>query len=125
MLPAVVRGLCRLPAFVSDAVVRECAFFLIGGRLLGSYGGSAPADRAVVQIAGGPDVEETVMHESAHGFLGRLPTERSEMVSLVARERVMALARVERWPAVELVAQKTAREERMVSALEQIWSARR
>jgi hypothetical protein len=117
MVPDVERALARVPVYVADAALRN-AMFLLGGRnLYGWYNPGRLPDRAVVVVARDAGAEETAVHECYHHWLGAFPNECHPMVPLRVSKRAMAVARAEGWPAVEVVEQRTTREERIVRAL--------
>lgn len=120
----VISALMRLPEYVADAAMREAVFLLVGGRTRGWCGtGPLPADRVPILVAGGDDVERTVLHECAHLFNGDLPTEHT-MIPLWNRARAVAVARAAHWPVLEHLEQRHAQDERLARGLEEIWSAR-
>ena len=80
--------------------------------------------RATIVIARADDAEDTAVHEGYHHWLSVYPNAARPMVPLRAGSRVTALARAEGWPAVEVVEQRTGREESIVQALTAIRCAR-
>jgi hypothetical protein len=125
MLPAVEHALARLPAPVSDLILRECYILAVGASLRGwtclplATEGLCPV---MVSGAGGFDsIVEVVCHEASHRWNGpdlvagvTAPTE-------AARAEFLAYAAREGWPLAAFEA-RAAEDERLAELCAAAWS---
>jgi hypothetical protein len=131
MLPAVARGLARLPAAVRQAAMEECAWLGVGAESSGWTGSSNLLDQdgerreRLVVLSGAAEpheIERCAVHEAGHVWVSALPHAHSALISARGERRLYSMARADGW--LSRAEGHVARDERLASALEWIWTAR-